>query len=244
MARNLVEVSTFTTPVTVPENGEPARRETEDPPLQALANRTKFLDDARAAHDGRITTLEGYDADNRLDALEARFDGSGRVLLPAPIVVEKYLGLPDALAISGWTTTDSFEWVSNANGAEMVWEIRPHFSPLAVLSQIGVLLDPGAARAPGGSYTIGDTMQIALRKSVHTFTAGTPTRTVSTHDTDEDDGTTNLQWAWFNVTGGPTIGSAHSWQVRVKSSIADSDTSPDKVYGLYVKCTVDRLDAT
>lgn len=52
MARNLVEVSAFTTPITVPENGEPAQRETEDSPLQALADRTTFLHDvAKGASD-------------------------------------------------------------------------------------------------------------------------------------------------------------------------------------------------
>lgn len=218
MPVNIVDVSTFTDPIVAPADSDPADRTYVLTIAQGLANRTRFLND--------------------------KYDVVGRVLLPSGAVFDKYFSLLDAVAISGWNTTNSFEWVSTANAAEMVWEIRPHFSPLAVISQIGVLVDPGAARAPGGSYTIGDTMQIELRKSVHVFTVGTPTRTVSTHDTDEDDGTSNLQWAWFNVTGAPTVGSAQSWQVRVKSSVADSDSLPDKVYGLYVKCTVDRIDVT
>lgn len=217
MPVDITDVSEFTAPIVGPADSDPADRTYVMTIAQGLANRTRHLND--------------------------RFDSAGRVLLPLGIIVEQYLGLPQATAINGWTTSDSFEWISSTNGAEMCWDLRPYLSGLAKLTQIAVLVDPGAARAPGGSYTIGDTMQITLRKSAHPFTPGTASRTVTTVATKGDNGTTNLQWVPIDLPDTPTISGAQSWQVRVMSSVADSATLKDRVYGLFVKGTADRLAA-
>lgn len=218
MPVNITDDSTFTDPIVAPADSDPADRTYVLTIAQGLANRTRHLFE-------------------RFDAL------TGIVVLPGPVNAEKYLGLPNAQAISGWTITNPREWVSNANGAKMVWDIAPYLprnTPGVTLSQVAVLLKPGAARAPGGSYTIGDTMQCNLTRIAHGFTVGTPSRTILSVDDSEDDGTSNLQWVEL-TPGGMTSVQGMSIQVSVTSSIADSDSIPDKVYALYVKYSVTRM---
>lgn len=79
MPRNIVDVSAFTDPVTVPVNGEAVAAETRDASFQALSNRTRFLTDARASHDTRIAAVEAWNAGARLDAIEALVGYGGLV---------------------------------------------------------------------------------------------------------------------------------------------------------------------
>ncbi len=58
MPRNLTEAFAFTTPVTVPLNGEPADRSTEDVALQALTNRTKYIGDRIVSDEWTYPTVK------------------------------------------------------------------------------------------------------------------------------------------------------------------------------------------
>lgn len=115
MPRDLAEVSVFTSPITVPENGEPARRETSDAPTQALANRTKFLDDARISHDGRITAVEAWDADNRLDDIEPRIV-SDEWTYPTPKARTLIFGLGFPSFLFGTTAAGAPMWAVRDGG--------------------------------------------------------------------------------------------------------------------------------
>lgn len=75
---NLVESSVFTANVSVPQDSIDLRNAASvNTAFQALANRTKYLNDANATQDGVISTITGdiSDLTDNLDDLEARVVG-------------------------------------------------------------------------------------------------------------------------------------------------------------------------
>jgi len=143
MARNLTEAATFDTPITVPENGEPVVREAADPPLQALANRTKYLK-------------------------ESLFDAStGEVILRDaagdPVVASgvRWFTVQEAFLDNEnlWThSVDARVTKPTADNELLRWGISSALSRHASITRVHVGLRPGAARSPG------DRMEVALRQ--------------------------------------------------------------------------------
>lgn len=99
--RNLVEVSVFSDPVSVMENGDALIAENLDPTHQALANRTRHLYDQTTALEPRVSTLEGYNADARLSDLEGRVSGDEWVYpaaKPRSILIPASRFIPNAFS--------------------------------------------------------------------------------------------------------------------------------------------------
>lgn len=169
--RNLVEVSTFTTPIPVPENGEPVAAEQRDPSLQAFANRTKYLKD-------------------HVDPIEARIVVD-EWTYPAPkartiVFVGAEVFSAGADGTAGWRLSGSI-LVSRVDDAQLYFPLRlPHG---ATLTRVRAMVKPGAARS-GGPPSMLVTMSVR-DFSVDFGAPGAGSSNILA--TDSDDGTTNWQ---------------------------------------------------
>lgn len=143
--RNLIEVSAFTAPVVVPENGEPVAAEQRDPAAQAFANRTRYLKDAT-------------------DVLQNRFDAQGRVVFPSAIQVTKHLGSTKATpntasGVAAWERGGGYDpdflmamippqWESRTNRGRLHWDLTDALGAAAIeIVELRAVVQPGAARA-------------------------------------------------------------------------------------------------
>ncbi len=222
--RNLVEISTFTTPVSVPENGDAVAAETRDPSLQALTNRTLYLKNTVEALDSTV--------DGRLDALEDRFEpSSGVVLLPAPVAIITYLGAQSAEREdpTQWLPLDNaYGWLSQ----DVTARLRFDFTRLRTSSRIlkvSALVAPGASRA-----TTGDRMQFELARTTLGTYPGGPVLTRTVLGSTTDNGTNALQWVVFDFSGSPLNTFQQGiWGMKITTGV-DSDTGgfPDAIYGI------------
>lgn len=248
--RNLTEVSTYTANVQVPENGDVVAAETSDPAFQALANRTKFLNDARVAHDARITTLEGFDADTRLNVLEGRFNAGGELVFKdatgAPVtnqgiywIAASKAKLIGAVSVFGpWDVR--FEDGDVLGGvSQAFFDLTEHLprSHNAKIVRIRVLVTPRAARASGSRISA------VLKSAYFGVSFDSPSLTISTEATAEDDGTTNLQWILLDFSGAPlSIIGKNGWGLEVScNDVSASDVSPDRVHAVAVEIGADGI---
>lgn len=229
--RDITEVSAFTTPITVPENGDPVAAETRDPALQALANRTKYLDDARVAHDGRIATLEGYDADARLDTLEARFDGFGRVVLPAQVQYSKYLGPGSASpVVSATLIYTGHEWLAGDPGDVVTWDLTPELDRSASIVYVRALVKPGAVPGAGTRITA------ELLRETYGISFSTPARTSVSVSSQAADTTSNLQWVLIDLSGAPVaVSGGQVWKLLVTASGTAAPAAQDTIVAVEVE---------
>lgn len=88
MAHNLTETSTFTATVQVPDDGDFVNESAFEPGYQALANRTKYLNDRHVARPGSST-----------DNAVVRWDGTGGTTVQNSVVT-----VSDAGAVAGVTS--------------------------------------------------------------------------------------------------------------------------------------------
>lgn len=210
--RNLTEVSTYTANVQVPENGDVVAAETRDPAFQALANRTKFLNDARVAHDARITAVEG-----RLSSPSFISPLDFPALAKSESLWHLDIGTSGVRAL----TTKTSAGDRPSRGAALV-----HRVPLnAQITAVRALVLPGTARA-----TVGNRIELHLERYTGVSFGGTPNPgTRVTEASGTDDGNATLQ---VIALTGLALAMDRTIVLRLRSGTGDTDN--DLFYGVEV----------
>lgn len=171
MPRNLVETATWSSPITVPLNGEPAQVETTDPPLQALANRSKYIGDRIVADEWtypapktRTLRLMGIAWPTTFDGTNIGWapNGNGEDAVGFRDNVDNYLDLHKVLPEGVTITSVSF---SVSPGAARAGAARMQ---LALRDESGVVAstDDGGAAGPGYTLRTLSGLSLVVQKNV------------------------------------------------------------------------------
>lgn len=120
MPSNITDSATYTTPVQVPSDGEPANVASLILPIQALSNRTAY-------------------AKARLDALTA----ARTVTRCVNVTTGGYA------ASGGWSINSLGNWGSTADFGSLTLDVSEGLEDGASLTSIQLRINPGAARAGG-----------------------------------------------------------------------------------------------
>jgi hypothetical protein len=145
MAHNLTESSTFTVTVQVPDDGDFVNEAALEPGMQALANRTKYLNDRHVARPGSST-----------DEAFARWDGTTGELLMNGVVkatdagaVTGVTSLVMSAALSGATTIDATGDITAGDDVRATGDFEYVTPPV----RTGFI--PLSAGASGAGWTLG-----------------------------------------------------------------------------------------
>lgn len=222
MPRNLIETSTFTATITVPENGDPVTAENRDPSLQALANRTAYLKaerDRMAPYIGGDTGA-GEWAYPSARARTLRFSaGAFETAKPPsptdPGAWELYDPVLDAVV------TDK---ASSAVQSVKALNLNRLLALGTTITGFRVLVAPGAAR-------VSNRMSAELlRTSGRAFTGTEAAGSVTGVGSNSDDGTSDVQS--ISVSGLSIVVDSRGLTLRVMSGTGD--TTEDVFYGAEV----------
>ncbi len=232
--KNLTESSTFTANVSVPEDNVDLRTAASvETAFQALANRTKHLNDNKSAGAASST-------DNGIP----RFDGTGGKTLqtsalsisdaglleyitqPTRTVV---LWLPGGSSDNGTWTSDTGRVVCSTNNSQYAKEFR--LPNGATLTAVRVKVDPGAARAVSGDRCSLNVVSFAPSMD----TTSTPT-TSTLFVSERDDGTSNVQTIAKSGLSEVIDNATKSYAV-VLGSGADAASNNDRFYAVELTFT-------
>lgn len=135
---------------------------------------------------------------------------------------------------SEWTRTIDV-LTSTANDAELYFDLSRDLPRGASITQVWVLVLPGAARG------VGDRIAADLY-SIDYGPFASPSDSRSVEVSAEDDGTTDLQWISLLPSPDPLpVADDHAWLVLVKAGNTGA-ASPDKVLAVRVTYQTDRLE--
>ena len=162
--------------------------------------------------------------EGELDALDARFNVDGLVVLPASVQFTKIVS---AIHAHPNTSGGVPDWDRNgdtirsaADGGVAQWDVKDLLPNNASIVRARVLVQPGAAR------TGIDRVQVNLVKINYGVSFAAPVDTRTTITSAYDDGTANLQWILLDLSGSPEAVGADVWEVQVIAGV-DGGTSID-----------------
>lgn len=185
MPKNLVDVSSFTDPIVVPVDADPANAASVEVGFQGLANRTRHLAN--------------------------RFDVNGQIVLPAPLQYTARLTAAELVPISGtWTRPDYTEAVGGSIAASAAWDITSLVPYVGSIVRVRVLVDPELART-----VLDGRVQVALVSRSYGVSYAAPAITTTTEGAlEDDDGTAALQWITVTPAS-PVAVSGKTWAIQV-----------------------------
>ncbi len=165
------------------------------------------------------------------DRLDAYCAATG-VVLPATVTTVRFVGPMSALL------TDPADWTvlsgsmrSEANGAVVSFDLTTILPRNGTIRKVYVLVNPGINRA-----TVVDRITANLTGDLYGVSFAAPVVTAPVLVTETDDGSTDLQWIEFDLTGAPVlVAAAVTWRVNVIASTLDADTNKDFVYAAAVE---------
>jgi hypothetical protein len=217
MPKNLVDVSAFTSPVVVPVDGDPFRATPFETAYQALANRTKHLND--------------------------RFNGNGEVLLGGTqgytFFIPASAGADEDITTPGFSRPDAEYARSEVNNARLIFNISPPVLPYACsLTSIHAIVDPGASRT-------GTNRMKSIIRLVEFGSVVAPSLSVADYYTSH--GTDATQTTGFKYLIPETAMTPAVVAELVGTLLAivqcgdDAATNKDKIYGIMLGLTTDRI---
>jgi hypothetical protein len=238
MSHNVTPASTFTTTITVPDDGDSGLGASVESPVQALANRTEYLNDNKAT--GLATSVDNEVP--RLDSTGGKtLQGSDLTISDSGDLVYKAakprtIIIPATSASFGVSGTDagttyqhgtspSVTMISDTMSA--VFSLNELVPDGAELTSVSAKLKPGAVRAGVNK------MRVVAVYSSHDYGFDTvPSEfALSGWSTGSDDGTTDTQvittsGTLHTVSKNPTVDAYRVYMVRVSSgntASADND---------------------
>ncbi|AKF06087.1 hypothetical protein [Sandaracinus amylolyticus] len=221
MPQNITDTSTFTDPIVIPADADPADLTYIETLAQGLANRTRFLRDYCTDQGVQLPA-----ATQHIRYIGAQAAQPGMETDGAPRWRARLLGAPP----------DNFDgaWRSNASFAELFLDLTPRLVRGGTLIRVRALVRPGATLAARGGA--GNGVQAAVFGVSFGASFAAPAIT-TTHvgTTDEDDGTTNLQWLQVDLApSGVAVSTYATWYLRLYAGV-DGDTNRDFFYGAMVE---------
>jgi hypothetical protein len=246
MAHNVTPVSAFTTTITVPDDGDSGLGASVESPVQALANRTEYL------NDNKIGDV-GTSVDNEIP----RFSGTGGVTLQqsgltiddsadlafvTPPTRTIYIGHQEAFPRydSGGLANyyhNSNGWISRVDSASMAVPLPPGKLPHgSTITGASVLCNPGIARVSTSRILFS-----VVRTGIATAFSGTAVPANSTLASDYDDASADIQVISLAGSDGTlddaTVDhSVYSYYLAVNAG-SDGASNQDGVYGFSVTYT-------
>lgn len=230
--KNLTESSTFTANVSVPEDNVDFRTAASvETGFQALANRTKHLNDNKAAGapastDNGIPRFDGTGGKTLQDSGIRITDGAllEYITPPSRTVL---IPLSAGYATSGTTNGSQFANFTD-NFGQLIVQLR--LPQGAIVTQVRAKVDPGAARA-----TSTDRIRLLVQRFLPDV-SGTSTPSPSTIADQRDDGTGNVQTITASglsetIDNGTTV-----YSVGITAG-NDAATNNDRLYGIEVTYT-------
>jgi hypothetical protein len=185
--KNLVPVSAFTAPVTCPEDGvDLVEGSTVEGALQALANRTEQLKDAKAAGaasstDNAIARFDGTDGKTLQNSGIQVSDGGEFVYTTPPtrtVILSPHVAhVGDST--NAWSRTNASATLKS-DDMILAWDLSGRLPTGASITSLEVDVTPGTPRGPGNRMIL---------RLVTVTDAGSAT----TVDSDPDDGTAGAQ---------------------------------------------------
>lgn len=212
MPKDLVDVDAFTSPITVPVDGDPRNALSVEVPFQALADRTRHV--------------------------FSRFDGNGEIDLPAPLSWIGYVGA-GALQLETLNNADFLPArgaLDVRRNFGLAWWDLSRLPRHASIVRVRVLLNPGVARAGTNR------MKVELQRDNYGVSFAKPISVTTTVvGSVFDDGTTDLQWVTIDLSGSPVAVSAGAqWSLEVAAG-NDAATNNDRIRAALVELQSSKL---
>jgi hypothetical protein len=226
MPTNLTDVDTFTDPVVAPADADAQAAATYNLAYQALANRTRN-------NRNRIATLEG------------RFDANDEVILSPAEDYEIFIPAIEGVDEDGGAgfdlDTEADYQESQVNNARLHFNVSIGVVPRAAsLTSVRAVIDPGASR------TGNDRMKAIVRLG-DWGSPGVPLANYSTYYTSHGTASpqpTGVQWLQPETAMTPAAVQELVGVIRVVIQCGNNaGANPDKIYGIVVGFSADRIGA-
>lgn len=213
MPKNLTDVNAFTSPVVVPVDADARNALSAEVGFQPLADRTHYLHKILTDNPGQVTVAAFQ---------QIRYIGG--------IGVSTHVG-----AFADWTEV-SAGYKSQVNSARLLYDLTKSLGRSETLQRVRALVNPGVARAGANR------MLMTLFGHSYGASFAAPTGpTFTSHATQYDDATTNLQWLTMDLTGAPiAVASDVTWGLEIIAG-NDAGTNKDDVYAVALEVSTDRI---
>lgn len=173
---------------------------------------------------------------NRTRHLYNRFDANGDIAYPSTRQVLTYLGAQHGTPESRDDFANFGDWWRTLSGvAQLFFDLTARMPRSSRIVRVRLLVRPGAARSPGNR------IQAELRSHQYGVSFGSPSLTHTAEGSEEDDGTTDLQWITLDFSGSPLdVSGAAAWHLRCTAG-SDAGVNADDFYAVALELEHDGI---